>query len=294
MANLIANGIRIEYDTFGGRDDRPLLLVMGLGAQMIAWQDEFCEQLADAGHYVVRFDNRDVGLSEKLDDAGVPDMAAMVAAMLAGEPVEAPYTLDDMAADAADLLAALEIERANICGASLGGMIVQTMAINSPERVTSMTSIMSSTGNPEVPSGTPEAMAALMSPPGKDRDEHIERAVRVGRAVGSRVYPADESEMRDRAARAFDRSFYPLGVARQMAAAAAHGNRKAALAALRVPTLVIHGKDDPLVPVEGGLDTHEAIPEAELLVIDGMAHDLPRPLWGELVGGITRLTERAS
>ena len=293
MANVQANGIRLEYDTFGVRDDRPLLLVMGLGAQMIAWQDEFCEQLAGAGHFVVRFDNRDVGLSEKIEDAGVPDMATMVTALLSGAPVEAPYTLDDMAADALGLLEALEIERANICGASLGGMIVQAMAINAPERVTSMTSIMSSTGNPDVPPGTPEAMAALMSPPGKTRDEHIERTVRVGSVIGSRVYPADAAEARDRAARAYDRSFYPLGVARQMAAAAAHGNRKPALASLSMPALVIHGKDDPLVPLEGGLDTHEAIPGAELLVVEGMAHDLPRPLWDEIVGGITRLTARA-
>ena len=293
MANVQANGIRLEYDTFGGRDDRPLLLVMGLGAQMIAWRDEFCEQLAHAGHHVVRFDNRDVGLSEKMEDAGVPDMAAMVTAALSGAAVEAPYTLDDMAADALGLLEALELERANICGASLGGMIVQAMAINAPERVTSITSIMSSTGNPEVPSGTPEAMAALMSPPGKTRDEHIERAVRVGSVIGSRVHPADEAEARDRAAQAYDRSFYPLGVARQMAAAAAHGNRKPALASLSMPALVIHGREDPLVPLEGGLDTHEAIPGAELLVVDGMGHDLPRPLWDEIVEGISRLTARA-
>lgn len=293
MANVAANGIRIEYDTFGERSRRPLLLVMGLGAQMIQWRREFCEQLAAAGHFVVRFDNRDVGLSSKFDAAGAPDMAAVMMQMLAGEPITAPYTLDDMADDAFGLLDALDLQRAHVCGASLGGMIVQAMAIRRPARVSSLTSIMSTTGNRELPPAKPEAAAALLSAPGTDRDSVVERAARVTRIIGSPAYPPDPDELKARALEAFERSFYPLGTARQMVAAAAHGNRKAALQQLDIPALVIHGQADPLVPVEGGIDTHEALRGSQLMLIDGMGHDLPRQLWPQIVSGITQLTSRA-
>jgi pimeloyl-ACP methyl ester carboxylesterase len=293
MANVRANGIQIEYDTFGDRGARPLLLVMGLGAQMILWRREFCEQLAAAGHFVVRFDNRDVGLSEKFDAAGVPDMMTTMTRLAAGEPVTAPYTLDDMADDGFGLLDALDIGNAHICGASMGGMIVQAMAIRAPKRVKSLTSIMSSTGNRELPPSRPEAMAALMSPPGKDRDETIARSISVSKIIGSPGFPTDEEEIRRRAVEAFDRSFYPVGVARQMVAVAAHGNRKPALQELDVPALVIHGKDDPLVPVEGGVDTHAALRRSKLLVIDGMGHDLPRQIWTQVVASVAELTRDA-
>ncbi|MCX7064806.1 MAG: alpha/beta hydrolase [Proteobacteria bacterium] len=293
MANVQANGIRIEYDTFGDRSGRPLLMVMGLGAQMIHWRAEFCEQLADAGHYVVRFDNRDVGLSSKFEAAGLPDMAAIMGQMAAGQPISAPYSLDDMADDAFGLLDALDIPRAHICGASMGGMIVQAMAIRAPRRVHSLTSIMSSTGNRELPPAKPEAMAALMSPAGTNRSEMLARSISVSKVIGSPGYPADPAEVETRALEAYERSFYPVGVARQMVAVASHGNRKSALQQLDIPALVIHGQADPLVPVEGGIDTHEALRGSQLMLIEGMGHDLPRQVWPRIVTGITRLTSTA-
>ncbi len=293
MAQARANGIQIEYDTFGERSGRPLLLVMGLGAQMIHWRAEFCEQLADAGHFVVRYDNRDVGLSTKFDSAGLPDIAAMMTQMAAGEAVSAPYTLNDMAADGFGLLDALDIPAAHICGASMGGMIVQAMAINDRKRVKSLTSIMSSTGNRDLPPSKPEAMAALMSPSGTNRDEVLARSVSVSTIIGSPGFRVDPEEMRARTLEAFERSFYPVGVARQMAAVASHGSRKQALSSLELPALVIHGKADPLVPVEGGIDTHEALRGSQLMLIDGMGHDLPRQVWPQIVTAITALTAAA-
>jgi pimeloyl-ACP methyl ester carboxylesterase len=242
---------------------------------------------------VIRFDNRDVGLSEYFDSAGVPDMAQTFAKMMAGEVPDVPYTADDMAAVGLGVLDALDLPSAHICGASMGGMIAQAMAINSPARVRSLTSIMSSTGNRSLPPAKPDAMAALMSPAAKNREESIARSVSVSKVLGSPGYPTPEAEIRARAARMFDRAFHPEGVARQMAAIAAHGSRKERLRRLSVPALVIHGRDDPLVPVEGGIDTHEALSGSELLVIDGMGHDLPRPVWPHIVGAITKLTRSA-
>ena len=292
MAEIIANGISLNYDTFGDRDAEPLLLVMGLGAQMIHWREEFCEGLADRGHFVVRFDNRDSGLSQKFDHLGVPDMAQLAAALMSGQPAGAPYSLDDMADDAFGLLTGLDIESAHICGASMGGMIVQAMALRDPKRVRSLTSIMSSTGNPELPPSTEEAMAAMLSPPATNRDEAIERTLRVSRVIGSPGYPVPDDIARARAAESFDRSFHPQGVARQMAAIAAHGNRKPRLATLDLPALVIHGAADPLVPKEGGVDTHEALRGSRLLMLEGMGHDLPEPLWAEIHTAVSELTGR--
>ena len=294
MANVRANGIQIEYDTFGDRSGRPLLLVMGLGAQMIHWRAEFCEQLAGAGHFVVRYDNRDVGLSTKFDSAGLPDLPKIMGQMAAGEPISAPYTLDDMAADGFGLLDALDMPAAHVCGASMGGMIVQAMAIRNARRVKSLTSIMSSTGNRELPPAKPEAMAALMSPAGTNREEVLARSVSVSRIIGSPGFPADPAEVQARALEAYERSFYPIGVARQMAAVASNGSRKPALQKLDVPALVIHGKADPLVPIEGGIDTHEALRGSQLMVIDGMGHDLPRQVWPQIVARISALTQRAT
>jgi pimeloyl-ACP methyl ester carboxylesterase len=293
MANVTANGIQIEYETFGTRAERPLMLIMGLGAQMIHWDDEFCRQLVNPGHFVIRFDNRDIGLSSKLDHLGQADSTTAMARWLQGEPVEAPYTLSDMAADSAGLLDALGIHAAHVVGASLGGMIAQTLAIEHPSRVSSLTSIMSSTGNSELPQATPEALAALLSPLPGSREEAMDRAVRVFRAIGSPGFPFDELRVRDRAARAYDRAFHPAGVARQFAAALASGSRTEPLRSVKCPALVIHGKEDPLVPVEAGIDTARAIPRADLLVLAGMGHDLPKPLWPRIIDEITGLTLRA-
>jgi len=293
MPQIRANGIRLEYDTIGDAGAEPLLLVMGLGAQLIHWRREFCEHLADAGHYVIRFDNRDAGLSEKFGHLGVPDMAAIAAALVAGETPPAPYTLDDMAADAAGLLEALRIEAAHVCGASLGGMVAQTLAINHPERVATLTSIMSSTGNPALPPATEEAMAALLSPAATERDAAVARSLYVSGVIGSPKYPTPEAVLRERAVETFDRGVYPEGVARQMAAVAAHGDRRERLRRVEAPALVIHGADDPLVRVEAAHDTHGALADCELLVIDGMGHDLPEVLWPQIVEGIRALTRRS-
>ncbi|MBW2060837.1 MAG: alpha/beta hydrolase [Deltaproteobacteria bacterium] len=293
MPNVTANGIQIEYDTFGDRSSPPLLLIMGLGAQMILWDEEFCDQLASQGLYVIRFDNRDIGLSTKFDEAGVPNVMEMMAAAQRGEEVKAPYTVDDMADDAVGLLDSLDIDKAHICGASMGGMIAQTVASRHPSCVLSLISIMSTTGDPALPQAKPEAMEVLLTPVPEKREAYIEHSLKASRTIGSPGFPFDEKRVRERTARGFDRSFHPQGVARQLAAVIAHGSRKPALAKVTTPTLVIHGADDPLVPVEGGRDTASAIPEAELLIIEGMGHDLPIGAWPRIVDAIARNTRRA-
>jgi len=288
------NGVEIAYETFGPPDGRPLLLIMGLAAQMILWDDEFCAALAARGHRVIRFDNRDVGLSTKLDAAGMPDAAAAMQAALLGERIAAPYLLRDLAADAAGLLDALGIPAAHVVGASMGGMIAQTMAINHPASVLSLTSIMSTTGERSLPPARPEAAAVLVLPAPSDRAGNVERAVHIFRTIGSPGFPFDEARVRDLAGRSYDRCFSPAGAARQLVAILASGSRREALAAVTIPTLVIHGRDDPLIPLEAGLDTARAVPGAELLVIDGMGHDLPRGAWPEIVERIGALTARAA
>lgn len=294
MPNIKANGIQIEYDTFGDPAAEPLLLIMGLGSQMILWHEDFCRMLADAGHHVIRFDNRDVGLSTKFDDAGIPEVTQIIAALIEGTPLQAPYTLDDMADDAVGLLDHLGIERAHICGASMGGMIAQTVAIRHQPRVKSLVSIMSTTGDRSVPLAKPEALAFLMTPPPAERDALIEHSVKLWRTIGSPGFPFDENFVRARSAQVYDRCFHPQGQVRQFAAILAHGSRREGLKGVRVPTLVIHGVDDPLVPVEGGKDTAAHIPGAELMLVDGMGHDNPRPVWPHAVEAITRLTRRAA
>lgn len=293
MPNVKANGIQIEYDTFGNRASRPLLLVMGLGTQMIAWDEAFCQQLAERGHFVVRFDNRDVGLSTKFEAAGLPNVLKAMAAAARGEEVRAPYTLDDMAEDTVGLLEALGLATAHVCGASMGGMIAQTMAIRHPSRLKSLISIMSSTGNPKLPPAQPEAMKALMKPTPPEREAFIEHMLQTWRAIAGRGFPFDVDRMRSQMARSYDRSYCPAGTVRQLMAIIAQGNRKPALAAVRAPTLVIHGADDPLVPVAAGRDTAEAIAGAELLIIEGMGHDLPPAVWPRLVDAISAHTQKA-
>ncbi len=288
MPQITANGIKIEYDTHGDPANPPILLVMGLGMQLIGWSPEFVEALVSRGFYVIRHDNRDVGLSEKFGHAGVPDFRLVFLKALLGFNPRVPYRLSDMAGDAAELLRALKIERAHIVGASLGGMIAQLMAIEHPDRVATLTSVMSTTGNRRLPQARREAAAAMLSrlPPGATLDQNIARGVRVARAIGSPAWPAAEQRLRTRFTQSFERSFYPEGVARQLCAIIADGDRRARLRRVKAPTLVIHGTDDPLIPVEGGRDTAAHIPGARLHEIKGMGHDLPLQLIDELADQI--------
>ncbi|HIG01733.1 MAG TPA: alpha/beta fold hydrolase [Myxococcales bacterium] len=292
MPRATRDAIEFEYDVFGAETGKPLLLIMGLGAQMVLWDEGFCEKLAAEGHRVIRFDNRDIGLSTWLDDLGIPDMAELVAAGARGEPMQVPYSLDDMADDAVAVIDALGIDAAHICGASMGGMIAQALAIRHPARVRSLTSIMSTTGNPDLPPASPEAMAVLTEPMPDDRAAVVERSIKSDAIIGSPGYPGEPDVLRERAGMLFDRSFHPVGSARQMAAIMAHGDRRPALQELDVPALVIHGQADALVPVEGGIDTHEAIAGSELMLIDGMGHNLPPQLWDSIVARISALTAR--
>ncbi len=294
MPRIRTNGIEIEYDSFGDGNPEPILLVMGLGAQMILWEEGFCELLAERGHRVIRFDNRDIGLSTKFDSFGIPPIVAMLAAAERGESVDAPYTLSDMATDAAHLLGALELESAHVVGASMGGMIAQMLAIEHPERIRSLTSIMSTTGSPELPQAKPEAIELLMTPAPPEREAYIERSVSTARVLGGTGFPLDESRIRARAARLFDRAFYPPGIARHMAAILASGSRREKLESVAASTLVIHGDADPLVPLEGGIDTAEAISGAEMMVIEGMGHDLPPAVWTRIADAIARHAKSAS
>ncbi len=257
------------------------------------WREELCVLLADAGHYVIRFDNRDIGLSQHFDQFGIPNMMEIFADAQAGKPVKAPYTLEDMARDGEGLLSALHIDKAHVCGASMGGMVAQMMAVHHPERVLSLTSIMSTTGDPSLPPATPEAQQALLTPSGETLDDIIERAVANAHVMGGKGFPIDAEAIKMRAKMDYERSFHPQGVARQMAAIAATGNRRPHLEKLNIPTLVIHGSDDPLVPITGGIDTHEAIPNSTLKIVEGMGHDLPEPAWPEIVESITEHTTKS-
>ena len=282
------DGIEIVYDTFGDPSAPPLLLVMGLGGQMIAWDEEFCMALAQQGYWVIRFDNRDIGLSTKMDEAGVPDILAMYQAVFAGEAIQAPYLLSDMAQDAVGLLDALEIPSAHVVGVSMGGMIAQSLAIQHPERVRTLTSIMSSTGDPNLPPPTAEALGILVNPAPAEREAYVAHEVEVWRVLNGPHIPVDEERVRERAGRFFDRSLSPAGTARQLAAILASGSRKEGLRSVTVPTLVIHGDADPLVPVEGGIDTANAVPGAELMIVEGMGHDIPLPVAPRVIAAIVR------
>jgi pimeloyl-ACP methyl ester carboxylesterase len=285
---LAVGEVEIAYETLGNPTDPPVVLIHGLGGQLIDWPDGFCAKLVERGLYVVRFDNRDVGLSSH-SGTPPPDLRAV----LSGDTSTVRYTLDDMAGDAAGLMDGLGLRSAHVVGFSLGGMIAQTLAIGDPTRVRSLTSISSTTGNREVGQATGTALALLTVPPVPTRDGAMDRAVVSSRIVGSPAYPADEAELRAEAARAFDRAFDPVGVAHQMAASVVQADRTGDLARLRVPTLVIHGAKDPLIRVSGGRATAAAIPGAELVVIEGMGHELPPALHAEVTGRIAELLGRA-
>jgi pimeloyl-ACP methyl ester carboxylesterase len=265
MPQARANGIQLEYDSFGATSGEPLLLVMGLGAQMLLWDEEFCQRLADRGHFVVRYDNRDVGLSSKFDDAPLG-------------PGHAAYDISDMAADGIAVLDALGVDRAHVMGLSMGGMIVQVMAIEHPDRLLSMTSVMSRTGEDEYGRSTPEAFALLTAPPATDRESYVAAHIAGQHVWGSPAY-ADEGRWRASAERAFDRCFHPSGPTRQFFAIGASPPRADKLRHVTTPSLVIHGDRDNLIDISGGRRTAELIPGARFEVIEGMGHDYPPELW---------------
>jgi pimeloyl-ACP methyl ester carboxylesterase len=289
IQNAGPSGIDLAFERFGDLEAPPVLLVMGLGTQMLGWDDGFCAELVARGLQPIRFDNRDVGLSSHFPGAPPPD----VMAALSGDTSSASYTLSDMAADTVGLLDALGLDSAHIVGASMGGMIAQTIAIEHPGRVRSLTSIMSTTGDSAVGQATPQALSTLLVAPATSRQEAIERTVSIFRVIGSPGFELDEAELRERAGLAYDRADDPLGVARQLVAIIASGDRTARLRSLDVPTLVLHGAEDPLVDVSGGRACAQAVPDAELVVIPGMGHDLPRALWSEIAAGIAALAQRA-
>jgi pimeloyl-ACP methyl ester carboxylesterase len=274
--------VELCYETLGPDEAPPLLLVMGLGSQMIFWEEEFCAMLVDAGFRVIRFDNRDTGRSTVFGDAPVPTLRQLVLR----DPRASPYRLDDLAADAAGLLGHLGIERAPVVGASMGGMIVQLMAINHPGRVSSLVSIMSTTGSRRVGNPKPAMLVKLLRRPANDRDGYIAETVETLQAIGSRTYPPDRAQLRSLAERAYERGYHPAGTTRQLAAISATSNRTRRLQQLRIPATVIHGLEDPLVVPSGGRATASAIPGSRLLMLAGMGHDLPRPLWPQIVAAI--------
>ncbi len=288
VPDVRANGIDLRYETTGNPDDPGLLLIMGLGAQLVDWPAGFVGELAARGFHVVRFDNRDAGLSTAFDDLPAPDLAAI----FGGDPAGAPYLLSDMASDAAGLIKELGLEPVHVVGASMGGMIAQQLTLDHPDLVASLCSIMSMTGDRAVGRPTPEAAAALMRPPATTRDEIINGAVAASRVIGSPGYPTAEAELRRRATAKFERSYRPAGGQRQYAAIVASPDRTEALQSVAVPTVVIHGADDPLINVSGGRATAAAVPGAELLVIPGMGHDLPEALWPQIIDAIVANARR--
>jgi pimeloyl-ACP methyl ester carboxylesterase len=277
-ANVGPAHLDIAYERLGNPGAPPVLLIQGLGAQLVGWPDGFCAALVGRGLHLIRFDNRDVGRSSHLSHAPAPDLPAV----LRGDLSSVSYTLSDMAADAIGLMDALGIDRAHLVGASMGGAIAQTMAIEHPHRVRSLTSMMSTIGDMKVGQATPETLKALFSgAPPVTRQEVIDRQVKAVSIVGSPGFPAASDEVAARAARAYDRGYDPTGIARQAIASVASGDRSELLRRLELPTLIIHGLDDVMCDVSGGRATAAAIPRSRLVLIKGLGHNLPPALWPE-------------
>lgn len=295
MPKLIANNLKLEYDEFGSQDHPAMLLIMGLGTQMTAWPVPLCRALANSGFRVIRFDNRDIGLSQKLEHAPAPGMMAYALNRYLGLPVKAPYALADMAADAVGVMDALDLPSAHVVGASMGGMIAQHVASGHPDRVRSLTSIMSSSGKPGLPQANPKVSRHLLArPKSPDREALLTYLVKGMRMRESPAYRATDEELLNLMERSIDRSYYPAGFSRQLAAIVADGSRVALLKAIEAPTLVVHGDADPLVPLACGVDTASHIPYSRLEVIEGMGHDLPSrlvPRLAQLIGEHASATE---
>ncbi|MBN2152126.1 MAG: alpha/beta hydrolase [Candidatus Lokiarchaeota archaeon] len=291
MPKANVRGIEIEFETIGVPDAAPLLLIAGLGSQMHAWPDEMCTRLADEGFLVIRFDNRDVGLSTKLRHAGSPDFSEINAAIARGEQPRVSYTLEDMANDAVGVLDSLRIAKAHVCGASMGGMIAMAVAYTHPARVSSLAVIMSTTGDPRLPQGRPEILMQFFAPVPSEREAYIDEAVRRDRLIHGR-FEFVEAQARAYRTREYDRCYYPEGPARQLAALAVPGNIQPRIQAIRVPTTIIHGSDDPFYPSEVGKAIAESIPGARLVIVEGMGHSFPREVVPRIVDAITENCKR--
>lgn len=279
MPRAKANHIEIEYDTFGDPSSSPILLIMGMGEQLISWDEEFCKDLAERGFHVIRFDNRDVGLSTKIDDAGVPEVMKVVNDLMSGKNIKAPYTLYDMAEDAIGLLDALNIDKAHVCGISMGSMIGQIMGAKHPSRVASLVLLTGSSGNPALPRPSPEATKVLFAPTPSEREAYVKAAIERFRVLSGSAFPFNEGVMGSLAACSYDRNFCPEGAVRQLVASLATGDRRSELTTITAPTAVIHGSEDPINALEAGEEMAQLIPGAELVVMDGMGHEMPKDAW---------------
>jgi len=292
MPRASLSSIELDYETFGPETGPPLLLIRGLGTQRIQWPEGLLDAFVARGFCCITFDNRDVGRSTWFDDHPVPVAGEVMQAVAGGGSPALPYTLADMADDCVALLDVLGVARAHVLGMSMGGMIAQLVALRHQARAASLVSVMSATGGPGIPGPSPEAAAALMEPTLTEREPYIEQWVRTSR-VYTGTLPFDADAAREIAGRCFDRAFHPDGVGRQLGAVLGAGSRREALAAVTAPSLVVHGDADPLVPLAGGEDTAKSIPGAELLVIEGMGHDLPLESWAPIADAVGRVAARA-
>lgn len=294
MPQIKTDAITLEYDTFGSKTDPPMILIMGLTAQMINWPDGFCEQLAEAGHFVIRFDNRDCGLSTKFETLDVPNINQVEARLKRGEPFLPPYTLSEMASDVLVLMEGLNIEVAHVCGMSMGGMMAQILALEYPEKVLSVTSMASTTSEPDLPKPTPEATKALVSLPPVQREANIDHSLWIQRVFSNGSTYWDEALQKEIIAKCYDRAFYPLGFARQMTAIMMAPGRRKALQNLQRPLLVIHGEIDPLTTLPHGEDTAQSAPQGRLVVLPEWGHGMAYPYyWPQMVAKIAEHTLKA-
>lgn len=285
--------VSLSYDSFGDPQHPPIMLIMGLATQLIHWDEEFCRLLAARGFWVIRFDNRDIGNSSKLDAEGVPNLLGMFARQMFGRTLKAPYLLDDMAQDTLTLMDVLSVPHAHVVGVSMGGMIAQCMALLAPERVLSMTSIMSTTGNRSLPKPKKSVSMLLARPQPKEEEAFVQQTLSLWQVLHGDTYDFDAERVGNMIRRARQRSFHPKGVIRQLAAILASEDRTRRLRDLSVPTLVMHGDDDPLVPLACGLATKDAVPNARLRVFKGMGHTLPKEVWSAMIDEIVQLTEHS-
>ncbi len=293
MPQIKTDAITLEYDTFGSKTDPPMILIMGLTAQMINWPNGFCEQLADAGHFVIRFDNRDCGLSSKFGDLGAPNLQQWGERLIKGEQLSPPYTLSQMAADVLVLMDGLDIDAAHICGMSMGGMLAQILGLEHPERVLSVTSMASTTSEPDLPPSTPEATKALISLPPVKREANIDHSLWIQRVFSGGSAYWDETLQKEIITQCYDRAFYPLGFSRQMAAIMTTPGRRKALQDLKRPILVIHGGLDPLLTLPYGEDTAKSAPNSRLVVLPEWGHGMAYPhYWPQMVSEITEHTHK--